>query len=817
MLVYLDCNFRVSIRLERGPYASNVSLPIRSETSTSYREVAPKPVVKKPTVAPTAQEDADPSTSAPATVTAPSSTATTPTATPTLRTSLDSRTAFRANSGANFRAFELQQLFDNRPTPISQPESPTPAPTTQIELTPAQRAARDIYTRWSNPETLEQDLQARGGKLDGLSDIELQSLAALSIDHPELQTTLREATIATVKDVESLDDVPSSVGFQYLLDRYVLNPYDDDYETEGQTDAEWNYRGLVGDEVEKLLDENLEGARGDSGLEEALEDFTGDLEDLVDEQPAAGQFLETEARSLFEDRGEKFQDIVRADDAWYSDVGHFFQDGVRSAASSLADTIFPSTGPSNRYYSGPGGDFFNNPVVQDLSQFGAGFGMAGHGAIESIGELVADPIGSAKAFVEVVKDPSLLLAGYAQAAEEHGIPGLTGAIGFDFLTASVGAASAPVSISAGTLRNVGRFGGVLDRVGIADRFLPEGLTDEVRGLTGSDRFNDLPTSLQDNILTAIGRNPADTEARGALIGLIDSDGFHELSFDEQDRLVRYVGGDNPYISGPARAQLDNFIEDASFTSLSPSQQADSLRQFTSETSPNYIISPPEGTYHPSVGVDVGRAINIDHPFDSVGPASARRFEVQIEGRPIQVIVPDNLAQGAGNQHSLREIVNSLRSLPPENRDSINRVVLEPGPDPRNGTYGSGAESYMTAGVDGVVRIYPQQQRQNFEALTSSLVHETGHTITHQEWGTPRVERPNGEIRFVYEGAEWDRYRDAAEADGILPSGYSATDIGEDAAEAMKLYTMVRGTPYEAELRTLYPNRFALLDELLGGA
>ena len=53
------------------------------------------------------------------------------------------------------------------------------------------------------------------------------------------------------------------------------------------------------------------------------------------------------------------------------------------------------------------------------------------------------------------------------------------------------------------------------------------------------------------------------------------------------------------------------------------------------------------------------------------------------------------------------------------------------------------------------------------------------------------------------------------ADAVLPSGYAATDIGEDAAETIRLYSMVRGTPYEAELRAIYSHRFELIDELMG--
>jgi hypothetical protein len=791
----------------------------RNIETTRYRPVEEKKPIKKPEPVRTATTDADPPASTPSTTTATPSRST-----PTLRTSLEGRAAHAANSGGNFRAFQLQQIFDRRtaptspaPVPTATPEgAPSPIPTDKVELTPEQEAAQATYERLSNRTALQNEIQARGGDLSGMSDQEMQALAALSIDHPELQATIRDATIATVDNAESLEDVPSSVGFQHLLDTFVLNPSEEHDLAEGQVNARVDYSLMVDAEIERLLDNRLEGARGDGELEDSLERFTGDLEDFVFDQPAAAQFIESTTRDLFEERGERFQDIQRADDPWYSDVGHFVSDGVRSLASGLADAIFPDTGGGNRPYFGPYSDFFNNPLVQEARNFGAGFNMAGRGSIEGFAELVADPIGSARALVEVVKDPSLLLAGYREAAELYGPSGAAGAIGFDLMTAAVGAAALPSGISAGALRTLSRVGGVLDNLPFGNR-LSRGLLDEVGELTEARRFNDLPTSLQDDILNAIGRNPADEAGRRALIGLVDSDAFGGLDLPEQQRLVRYVGGENPFVSGPARAQLQDLVNDPNYQALTPDQQADRLRRFTAEESPSYILEPPTGTFRPQVAADIGTGQAVTHPFSAGGNAAARRFNVDIDGRNVEIIVPDNMLPGAGSQHTLQQVVDGLRSMPEANRRAVDRIILEPGPDPSNGLYSSGANSYMTAGADGAIRIYPTETGQSFDALASSMVHETGHTLTHREWGAPTVQNaPDGTIRFNYQSPEWTRYAEAAEADGVLPSGYAAVDIGEDAAETMRLYSMVQGTPFEAEIRAIYSNRFEVLDELLGG-
>lgn len=757
--------------------------------------------------------------------------ATTPATTPTLRTALEGRALHTANTGAAYRAFQLQRSFaptasapatTSAPTPA--PSTPSPLPTDAVELSPEQRAAQATYERWSDPATLERELNLRGNNLNTFTDEELAALAALSIDHPNLQDTIRSAAVNTVREAESLDDIPSAVGYQYLLETFVLDD-EGDRDENGEVDGEHlnagiDYHLLVKDEISDLLDDNLEGARGDEGLEDALDDFTGDLEDFIAGQPASASLIEGYVREEFEERGEEFQDIQRADDPWYSDAGHLFTDGVRGLASALADNLFPQSPPTNgRPYFGPYPDFFNNPAVRELTNFGAGFSYAGHGAIESLGELVADPIGSAKALVEVVKDPSLLLAGYREAAELYGPSGAAGAIGFDFMTAVVGAAALPSGVGSAALRTLIRSAHIFPDIPLTGKFGREAaeLIDEATDLTESSRFLDLPTELQDNILDAIGRNPADVAGRRAVIGLVDSDAFSGLDLAEQERLVRYVGGDNPYISAPARAQLQELLDDPNYTALSPTEQADRLRQFTGAESPYYIIEPPEGTYRPIVDATIGPGQAITHNFNSGANIPAHRYDVSIDGRNVEVVVPDTMAWGAGNQHSLDEVVEALRSMPEANRAGVDRIVLEPGPDPSNGTYASGAASYMTAGADGSVRIYPTEQPASFEALTSSMVHETAHVLTHREWGSPtRVPNGDGTFRFEYNSEAWNRYRAAAEADGVLPSGYGAVDIGEDAAEMMRLYSMVQNTPYEAEIRALYTNRFELLDELLAG-
>ena len=125
---------------------------------------------------------------------------------------------------------------------------------------------------------------------------------------------------------------------------------------------------------------------------------------------------------------------------------------------------------------------------------------------------------------------------------------------------------------------------------------------------------------------------------------------------------------------------------------------------------------------------------------------------------------------------------------------------------------------MAAGPDGTVQFYPAAFADNpggHDVFTDVLAHETGHLLSFDELGVYDEALANRTGQFEYRGAEWDRWRDATESDGIRSSSYATNDVGEDFAETYRLYLSTRGTPWGHELRALMPERFAILDELTG--
>ena len=54
------------------------------------------------------------------------------------------------------------------------------------------------------------------------------------------------------------------------------------------------------------------------------------------------------------------------------------------------------------------------------------------------------------------------------------------------------------------------------------------------------------------------------------------------------------------------------------------------------------------------------------------------------------------------------------------------------------------------------------------------------------------------------------------SDKIVASKYAKSAPGEDFGETLQLYEQVRGTPQEAEIRALMPERFKIIDEIKAG-
>jgi hypothetical protein len=158
--------------------------------------------------------------------------------------------------------------------------------------------------------------------------------------------------------------------------------------------------------------------------------------------------------------------------------------------------------------------------------------------------------------------------------------------------------------------------------------------------------------------------------------------------------------------------------------------------------------------------------------------------------------------------SAKDVAKIVAELPIQSRSRVKRIDLHPVPNPddkiwqADKTYNpTGAEfvSHMTAGSDGVVDIFPSTANKNLKEIETSLIHETGHVVSNAAWGDdPKDKR-------------WKKWQKARKADAISFSTYGNSSDQEDFAESWLLLMSSYGTPREAELRLLIPNRCKLLD------
>jgi hypothetical protein len=260
--------------------------------------------------------------------------------------------------------------------------------------TPSQEEVRDsaaAYRRMSaDPDAVARDLE-QNPDLRLYSNAELNALATLNAERPELRPKIREALLGSVEGATSLDDLPQNGGFQLLLDDHLIHGADD-----ARTNAARDrLRGFVGDAVDARLDDRLTDRRGEGELELGLERFKGDLEDLATRFPVLRDDIRSTAEEAFEGAEDRFQDVARADDNWFQDAGNFVSDRLRDFGDFLGHT----------------------PLVGGVLR-GAGHGLAN--TVQGAFELVNDPLGSGKAIIDTITHPGRIVDYYAQSAKENG-------------------------------------------------------------------------------------------------------------------------------------------------------------------------------------------------------------------------------------------------------------------------------------------------------------------------------------------------------------------------------------------------------------
>jgi hypothetical protein len=158
----------------------------------------------------------------------------------------------------------------------------------------------------------------------------------------------------------------------------------------------------------------------------------------------------------------------------------------------------------------------------------------------------------------------------------------------------------------------------------------------------------------------------------------------------------------------------------------------------------------------------------------------------------------------GHVHAApKDFAALLSELPVESLIQVKQVDLNPTPNPDDAAWAADPQynpgggdfiSHMSMGATGIVQVYPSSANADLKEIETTLLHETGHSISNRILGGQWTDKP------------WDKWRDAMKADGMSVSRYGKSSVAEDFAESWALWMPVRWTPAATEVRALIPNR-----------
>ncbi|QRK09874.1 hypothetical protein JQX13_07135 [Archangium violaceum] len=320
-----------------------------------------------------------------------------------------------------------------------------------------------------------------------------------------------------------------------------------------------------------------------------------------------------------------------------------------------------------------------------------------------------------------------------------------------------------------------------------------------------------------------------TSAEHAKLGaVIESKGFAGLEPAKQEKLIALLGGSNTQMSKPAR---DKLFKQMDLGYLDPEEQeaedqTEYLKTYVTLRLPNESnksTSPDEpeplqgATGMPKKIQTSGYAQWYDahrlpYKYKEIKASEQSRgklqiYEVSIGGdRPLIVTMPPEGTKARQQVPEIEEIAKGLAALPPWARKLVTKVNVDPNPSAVNQASGEqfqikDFEAFMTANRKGHVTIHQSAPQAEIDG---TLVHELAHTLSKRKWLLETKKR--ADLNKMW--AAWDA---AAIKDGVAASRYATKAVGEDFCETVALYDQVRGTPQEAEIRALMPERFKLLD------
>ncbi len=295
------------------------------------------------------------------------------------------------------------------------------------------------------------------------------------------------------------------------------------------------------------------------------------------------------------------------------------------------------------------------------------------------------------------------------------------------------------------------------------------------------------------------------EARWAVKHAHDSEGWRTLDGTNQARLDAVLGGETNDLSSRAQGEMRRALM-AGFKTKPAEEQATFLSDLVTGTSSRPMLVAEDVSGSRAQLTRAGPTEVTGHTFAS-GAADALRYVLTWpDGASIEVFVPKSTDPTLG-YHTVAQVEEAVAFLPEANRKGLEAVQINPARNPLDTfwarEYGRvNFRSYMTAGVAGVVDIYPSENTASLASqrtVTGTMQHETGHVWSQRTWGTDRTQ------------GRWVDWRAAMQSDRVSVSSYAGEDIQEDVAETVQAYGTTKGAPAHEEYRRMVPARFTILD------
>lgn len=264
-----------------------------------------------------------------------------------------------------------------------------------------------------------------------------------------------------------------------------------------------------------------------------------------------------------------------------------------------------------------------------------------------------------------------------------------------------------------------------------------------------------------------------------------------------------LAGETNALSNAAQRTFRNDVSGGGFLTKSDTDQAAFLDGLagSKDARPDVVAEPVNAT---AAKVQrTGPVVEKDHDFvGTKGDANVYTLTFE-DGQVIKIFMPIKLDPKLA-YHTVDQIEEAVAKLPPASRKRAVDVTMNPGTNPDDKdwavTYNDpNFHSYMTAGGEGRVTIYPDEQMSGQDYMNGTIIHETGHTWSYQQWGEDETK------------GGWIKWREAMGKDKASPSNYATNAIAEDVAETVQIYGSTKGRPAYAEYKAILPNRFAILE------